>query len=454
MTVSALTAALEARRSVDSTVIGWEVAETRGRGVQRLYRGVAGDLVVYQSRVVRDRSLRITAWVRVGEQMGAGVVDIDPNLDPIPQVDQAVMVATTSANHPWDLPAPPVEPYPEIETADPGIVENPAATLARLESRLQTALDGEEGVRVNSAEIYVTWAAREVQTHAGIHFVHRTTEVDLEFAAEPLPGPNTQEVHNGLAGVAERDIDIERFVADTAAETRYLGETEEPGSGSDIPILVGTRAAAQFFSALAACLTAHRAFLKIGTIDVGENVHRGERRGDAVNLTLDPFLDRMVCSHAATHSGQIPRRAKVIADSRVLLQCVDHRYGQYLGVESNHIGGNAVVEAGAHTTEQLRNETPGAIEILSFSSLVVDRTSLTWSSEIKLGRQRDRDGNVRWLKGGVVSGDFRANLTDLLLSSEEGVVNEPGRFGLQAVGYRGPAALLLRAGVSVVGEGR
>ncbi len=453
MTVEVLISALRERRAADSSMVGWEVAEIRGRGVQRLYRDVSGALTVHQSRLVHDRTIRLTTWVRNCDKMGAGVIDIDVNLPPGPQVELSVTVATTSANRPWNLPIPPSKPYPEVETADPNIVESPAQTLARLESRLQAAIDRESGIRVNSAEIYVNWSRREVFTHSGIHHVHRTTEIDLECAAEPLPGPNSQEVQNGLAGVAERDLDIERFVAETAAETRHLGDTIEPSPGSDTPVLVRTRAAAELFSALTSCLSARRAFLKVGSLAVGEAVHTGVLRGDPVGVDLDPFQERMVCSHAATESGQIPARARVIDNSVVQHQCVDHRYGQYLDLPPNYVGGNAVVDLGVRTTDELRAVAPGAIEVLKFSSLVVDRATLTWSSEIKLGRQRGVDGQFRWLKGGVISGDFRANLSDVLLSSEEGIVNEPGRFGMSALGYRGPAAMLIRAGVSVVGEG-
>ena len=133
MTVDALTDALRAQMDRDPAIVGWEVAETRGRGAQRMYRGVAGKLLVYQSRTVRDRSIRLTVWVRAGDAMGAGVVDVDPNLAPGPQVAFAVDVAGTSANHPWTLPIPPAEDYPEVDTADAGIVENPAATLGRIE---------------------------------------------------------------------------------------------------------------------------------------------------------------------------------------------------------------------------------------------------------------------------------------------------------------------------------
>jgi hypothetical protein len=39
------------------------------------------------------------------------------------------------------------------------------------------------------------------------------------------------------------------------------------------------------------------------------------------------------------------------------------------------------------------------------------------------------------------------------LSSEEGVINESARFGMSAIGYRGPAALLIRTGITITGEG-
>jgi len=171
-------------------------------------------------------------------------------------------------------------------------------------------------------------------------------------------------------------------------------------------------------------------------------------------MTLDPFLPHMVRSSASTRAGQVPRRGRVIEDSQVVNRTIDHRYGQYLGLAPNHIGGNVVVDAGSVSTAALRERAPGVIEVLSFSGLVVSRAKLTWSSEIKLGRQWDADGVEHWLRGGLVSGDFRANLAHMHLSSEIGVVNDPERFGVPAIGYRGPAAMLIHSGVTVAGSGR
>jgi len=454
LTLDEIRAALDARLAGDPNAIGWRIAERVDASAQRLYRDDEGTLIPHQTRTVRDRTLRLTIWVRVGERMGAGDLALDLFHPLADQIAQCIAIAASSDNHPWTLPEPPDQPYPEVETADSGILEDPSMAADRLEARLNAAIDREQGVRFNSAELYVSGSTRRQVTHTGIDFVHTATEIVTDLAVEPLPGPNLQEVHDGLEGVGERDIDIETFVAAAANEARLLGDTQEPKSSEDVPILIGTHALAQLFTALAACLSAQRAFLRLGSLGVGESLHTGERRGDAVGMTLDPFIDRMVRSRRATSAGQIPRRARVIDESLVLEQCIDHRYGQYLGVRPNHVGGNVVVDPGTHSIAALRARAPHAIQVLSFSGLLVDRTRLTWSSEIKLGRQRDQQGRERWLRGGVVSGDFRVNLSHMFLSSELGLVNEPERLGIPALGYRGPAAMLIVSGMSVVGEGR
>jgi hypothetical protein len=76
---------------------------------------------------------------------------------------------------------------------------------------------------------------------------------------------------------------------------------------------------------------------------------------------------------------------------------------------------------------------------------------MTWSSEIKLAKQYHSDGTYTMIKGGVMSGNIWDNFADAMFSSNTGIVNFPPNSYNDAKGYVGPAWMLIRKGVSVVG---
>ncbi len=102
--------------------------------------------------------------------------------------------------------------------------------------------------------------------------------------------------------------------------------------------------------------------------------------------------------------------------------------------------------------QPLINSTDECLEIISFSSLLINPNTLTWSSEIKLGKLF-KDGKFNcMIKGGVVSGDIKENLSNFKLSNIECKINEVGGGYHPNMGYVGPNYMLIKSGVKVVGE--
>jgi hypothetical protein len=56
------------------------------------------------------------------------------------------------------------------------------------------------------------------------------------------------------------------------------------------------------------------------------------------------------------------------------------------------------------------------------------------------------------IKGGVVSGKISENLSNFVFSSETAKVNSPGSSFDPPKGYIGPARMLIRNGISIVGR--
>ncbi len=159
----------------------------------------------------------------------------------------------------------------------------------------------------------------------------------------------------------------------------------------------------------------------------------------------------MALSTAFTDEGLPAERAAVVADGVVCRQLVNVRFGQYLGRPANGIAGNLVVPAGRWSREELLAAAPEVLEIVTFSSLLVNPQTLSWSSEIKLGRLHRRGQAPVLVKGGLVSGNLRENLRDARFSNRLATRNLLARAWYLAKGYCGPDLMLIQAGVKIAG---
>jgi predicted Zn-dependent protease len=180
---------------------------------------------------------------------------------------------------------------------------------------------------------------------------------------------------------------------------------------------------------------------------------QGEKKSgsDKVFITLDPTTPGMALTTPFTDEGMKPVKALVVKDDIVATQIVHNRIGQYLNKDPNYIAGNMLVKLGTSSKEDLIKSSPDCLEILSFSSLLINPNTLTWSSEIKLGKLYKHGKLDCMIKGGVVSGNIKENLTNFKFGNVEIRINEVG--GYQgSKGYVGPNCMLIQSGVKVVGE--
>ena len=124
----------------------------------------------------------------------------------------------------------------------------------------------------------------------------------------------------------------------------------------------------------------------------------------------------------------------------------------YLKKEANGIIGNVVIGPGTKTKDELLSSEPQCLEVISFASLLLNPSTLTWSSEIKLGKLHKKGEAPKIIKGGVVSGNLKENLKNFSFSKTLTKKNAVADIFETAKGNYGPDAMLIRSGVKIAGE--
>ncbi len=455
--IESLIQALSVFSANHADIHGWKLRAKTTEGRQSLMMSTAMNQIrVYQDRRVTDNSYEVELFVPTadGQQMGTAKGSLDPDSDLTAQLTTLSNNAKLALNPYFELPEKPTTDYPEIPSADPNLLEQLDASHEELLQRIQQHCPGLTSVIVNSAELFCNRHHEVLITSKGVRASKNTTDIYFEVAMEKDPAPNDQEVLKYWHFVSLPEADIEHKLDGVAKETLLTLKATLPPTRGNAALLIDSYAICKMMAAVASQVNAQAEYAQGPHFKNGQQVTAGDSLSgsDQLTISLDPTLPQMAKSTAYTDEGQIAQPATLIENNVVLRQTVDSRMAQYLNKDANHIVGNLVVSVGSESKESLLSDREEVFEILDFSSLLVNPSSLTWSSEIKLGLWHRAGQPAQVLKGGIVSGNIKESLQAFKFSNQQVKRNTTGGYFEPANGYVGPQHMLIWHGVSIAGQ--
>jgi len=433
------------------SLTGWSLQATASRSLQRLYASPDGSsLSCHQSRRVDGNAFKLSIYSpsETKGMVGTSMIDLVTYQPIEQQLAEAIELAKCSQNKAWKLASPPAVKPKAVETCDPEVRDNPTLVAADIENQFIAAFAATGGCRLNSSELFINYSLSTQINSEGLAYETELSELYLEAAMEPAGKENDKEVHEHTTSVTSTDLDVKNFIEECELQVSVLGDSVEPETTESAIILIGKDPLSQMMDTLSQQLNCANEYLKIPFLQPGDRFGGGE--GDALELSLDPTIPCMVLSSAFASDGLPAQCGILIADNEVKHRVVGNRFGQYLNLTPNGFAGNLMVKPGTLIKENLQGLA--YVEVIKFSSLLIDSQKLTWSSEIKLGRHIAADGTVTLVKGGVVSGNLKENFIDCRLSSNLGNVNVPQSSYAPPLGYRGPDSMLITRGISIAGQ--
>ncbi len=437
----------------------WKIVIQHEKSLQTLMVGKeSSPFEKYQNRDVLDHAYKIEVYSRHSDPqaMGNASFTIDPLGDIIAQVENTFSNSLMVSNKPWDLPTKVNGEYETVLTTDPIIAESITSAHERLHLEINDKVKGLDKVKVNSGELFTNLKTTYFEMSTGLAGQKENSDIYFEIALEKLPLPNTQEVLKYKNAISIEDANLSQFIDDLVEETLSITETELPHTSDNATIMIDGESIADLMEELVNQLSANREYDKTPFMSEGDSVLKGEKSAssDKLSLTLDPSVPVMAMTTPFTAEGMKPVKAQVINKDKVTTQLINNRIGQYLGKTPNYIDGNVIVDAGTSSKKEILNSlgSKECIEVLTFSSLLINSNTLTWSSEIKLGKLWKNGKVAAMIKGGVVSGDIKENLTNFRFSNEVTKKNSTGGGFSPASGYIGPNHMLIESGVKIAGE--
>lgn len=289
---------------------------------------------------------------------------------------------------------------------------------------------------LNSFEVFVNHHDLRVRTRRGLDLAYSNQDLYLEMIVNAKTDHQEIELYRefNFATLDHKTLGRQLGELFTAARDRALALPTPDLKRADLILSMDN--VRELLSVYVEATSAASLYNKNSPLTVGEAIQKGPK-GDRITLTLLDSLEGSVHNAPVDADGVILKSRQVITDSVFTTPWGDGRHAFYLGIEPTGALRNFEVRPGSKSDSEL--ERGQALEVLDFSSFIVDPNSGDFSGEIRLGYFLD-EGKRTPVSGGSISGNLYALHESLHFSEETVTLN----------GYRGPRKLRLE-GVSVAG---
>jgi predicted Zn-dependent protease len=347
---------------------------------------------------------------------GSARVMLSPIADPAPVIEFAVTAASRTRSPIFELPAP--APLPEVPTADPHVVDDPAAVVNSLHERLMRSSMADGAARLTLAEWFVEHEEVRLVNSRGLDASQDLTQISLEWIALAGDADGRVDTTFDLSRRRLADLDVEAEWETTALHTADRSRAGPAPDYSGAVVLRGQAIETFLHSGTLATLTSAKArFSRISPWEPGMPAFRGEVKGDPFTMwstRLIPFGE-----HAGRFDDEgLPgQRTLIIEDNTFRTYSAGQRHATYLGVPAT--GTAADIEVPAGTTPQADLLAAPHVEIVAWSWFSPDPVTGDFASEIRLGYVVD-GASRRPFNGGLLVGNVLDALADVRWSSETG----------------------------------
>ena len=327
----------------------------------------------------------------------------------VDRIAAAVFRAGLQSNPPFGLPGK--ARYRAVPLVDPTIRDRPDERAQEVADRLLRLVRREAGVRLSSAEVFLSYAGTRFANSCGAEGAYDETTAEVEFVILAGDGVRGTEALAEYGRRRVADLALEESVADASRFARDALVATPPRSAragvvvfSGEPLRDGT--ISDFWQPFRFHLSAEAAYRKLSRFAPGRSITSGRLAGEPLRLSADPTLRYGVASAPFDRDGVALRRAPLVEGGKLERYWATKEYADYLGVEPTGALTNIDVAAGRSSERQLLSDGP-VLQVVSFSWFNPDFVTGDFSCEIRLGYERRR-GTVRPVKGGAVQGNLFA----------------------------------------------
>lgn len=305
-------------------------------------------------------------------------------------------------------------PLPKNENKKPISVKkyNNIEDLKNNYSKIQNILFKEYPYKskINSCELFAIEQTKRTVTSEGIDISYPFSEFTFEIVSDNNYGKEPVEIFNDYY---LPNIDLERLesiVQKQLAETDGRSQAVDCKKLENIRVLLSGDAVEELLFFYLSQATDKMIYMNISKVKQGEQFVNNK-----LNITLDPALPSSLYAKPVDSEGKILEKYSLFENGKAVNLRTSSQFSHYLNLENKGQISTFVVDGGDKTHDEL---TSGDyIEILTFSSFLMDSTTGDFGGEFRLAKLV-QNGKESYVSGGALSENIFKLQDKMMLSKE------------------------------------
>ncbi|MDO5062135.1 MAG: metallopeptidase TldD-related protein [Peptostreptococcaceae bacterium] len=253
--------------------------------------------------------------------------------------------------------------------------------------------------RVNSCEIFAIEGHRHVLTSKGTDVRYPYGEFTFEIVTDSNEGIEPVEIFNGYY-LTHIDVkEIEKIVDKQLMETDGRSRAVRNPKLEDQRVIISGDAVDDFFFFYVDQASDSRIYQGASRAKLHENFLSPDAE-EKLTIRIDPALENSIYAKPVDDEGKILSAYTMYEAGKLQNLRTSARYSHYMGIE--HIGSCSTFEMDGGKNPLGSYLQGEYIEILAFSSFLMDPTTGDFGGEFRLAKWV-KDGEVRFITGGAIS---------------------------------------------------
>ena len=390
----------------------WELKETLREGWEFYFIRHSLD----QNRVVDTRTIEVVIYraLEDGKYLGSASGEISPTASD-EEIDRLLKDLTFRAglvkNPFYTLNDKPLPPGSSDAAA-------PEAMAGNFLKAMTEAAETEEA-DVNSYEIFVSRMTRKYWNSCGVETVFSWPSSMVEVVVNARKDGHEIEIYRNFESGTCDPEKLKQDVEKAMKAGRDRLEAEPMPKMEGIDVLFSGQDAKELYGYFRDRMAASFKIRKFSSWEAGQPICPGQT-GDKLTLEVLPSLPNSSRNMPVDEEGALVAPRFLIRDGIAENFWGGRMFSQYLGLKESSLVYNLAAGGGSQGEEELRQGD--YLELVDFSDFQVDPVGGDIAGEVRLGYLH-RNGQVRIVTGGSVSGSMTEAMKTMRMSREQTQVN-------------------------------
>ena len=268
--------------------------------------------------------------------------------------------------------------------------------------------------KVNSCEIFSVEGKKHVITSKGTDVSYPYSRFIFEIVTDCETGKEPVEIFNGYY-LTNIDLElIENIINKQLIETQGRSKAERNKKLENKRVIISGDAVEEFLSFYLSQATDSMIYQQVSKAKLNENFFNKDSK-EKLTITINPTLDTSINAKPVDEEGKILNSYILYEDGVVKNLRTSAMYSQYLNVENVGKANTFEVKGGSVSLNEYLKED--YIEILAFSSFLMDPTTGDFGGEFRLAKIVE-NGKETFITGGAISENVYDIQNEMFFSKE------------------------------------